>query len=190
MQKVEVSKLAESELLGLALKNHPSATAEVIDRHKGMVFNLALRMLSNYEDAEEASQDTFIKAFKALHTFRYDCQFSTWLFRICYNTCITQKRRSQKGIQKVSITNANAGEYQASNGETDDRKECLIQAMGELSKEDAAIVSLFYFDELPTTKISEISGISEVNVRVKLHRSRKFLKDKLHHLLKQETFNA
>ena len=191
MQKVETCKLTEAELIDLAKKNHPSAIAELIDRYKGMVFNLAYKILGNYHDAEEASQDTFIKAFRAIQGFRFDCQFSTWVYRICYNTCLTIKRGATTGNQMLNENFQYSHHCELPEGlaEMADRKDYINQAINGLASEDAAIITLFYIDEMPTAEISKVIGISEANVRIKLHRSRKQIKENLFHLLKHEATN-
>jgi RNA polymerase sigma-70 factor (ECF subfamily) len=153
-----------------------------------MVFNLAYRLLGNYHVAEEAAQDTFVKAFNSLKSFRADSQFSTWLYKICYNTCITYKRK--KSLVTLDINSDSEATLHAVQPqglmEQSQRAEYLNQALGALTDEDVTIVTLFYIDENPTQEIAKIVGISEGNVRIKLHRARKRIKDELHLLLRNE----
>ena len=75
----------------------------LIDRYKQMVFTLACRMLRNKEDAEEIAQDTFLKAYKALNTFKGDAKFSTWLYKIAYYHCLDQLKKNKRHIASVSL---------------------------------------------------------------------------------------
>ena len=65
----------------------------IIDRYKNFVFNIAFKVLRNHEDAEEVAQDSFLKAYKALEDFKGDCKFSTWLYRIVFNTAVSKTRK-------------------------------------------------------------------------------------------------
>lgn len=189
MQKREACKLPDSQLIELAIKNHPVAIAELIDRHKGMVFNLSYRILKNYHDAEEASQDTFIKAFRALKNFRSDSLFSTWLYTICFNTCMTRKMKDLN--RKELFNELSIQEHPFENPtmliEEKESKELVLKAVNELDAEDAAIVTLFYVNDLPTAEISKIVNLSEANVRVRLHRARKQLKERFTRIIGNQT---
>ncbi len=72
------------------------AYAELVDRHKEKAMTLAIRMLKNREDAEEAIQDTFVRAFNALPRFEWKSSFSTWFYRIVYNVCATHLTRRER----------------------------------------------------------------------------------------------
>ncbi len=185
------SKHTIDELVRLAKENHSEAIAEIVNRYKGMVFNLAYRILGNYHDAEEASQDSFVKAIRNIKGFRADCQFSSWLYRICYNTCITYKRRNMPTVEFEGRIEHDKLQHQQPVflSEHSDRKTYVTKAIESLPSDEAAIVSLFYIEEMPTAEIASVVGLTEANVRVKLHRSRKLLKEKLEHLLKHEAAN-
>ena len=188
MMKTETSKLSDDELITLALKNHPRAITCLVDRYKGMVFTLSHRILKNQLDAEEAAQDSFIKALKALDTFRFDCKFSTWLYRISFN-CAISKARGYKPVQ-VEIDNKFDSPVEATNAfdalSANDRTRYLNKAMELLESEESAILTLFYVDGESVNDIATITNLSESNVKIKLHRGRKKLYAHLEVLLKEE----
>jgi RNA polymerase sigma factor (sigma-70 family) len=188
MMKTETSKLSDEELITLIVKNHPHAMSYLVDRYKGMVFTLSFRILKNQLDAEEAAQDSFVKAYKALNTFRFDCKFSTWLYRICYNNAIS-KARVYKPIQvdveskyDLPSETPNALDSLSAN----DRSRYLNKAMEMLESEESAILTLYYVDGENVSDISTITNLTESNVKVKLHRGRKKLYTQLEVLLKEE----
>lgn len=188
MMKTEISKLSDEELIDLALKNHSRAMSCLVDRYKGMVFTLSYRILKNELDAEEAAQDSFIKAFKALSTFRFDCKFSTWLYRICYNNAISKAR-----VYKPVLVDADARPdipYEAISAldslSAKDRNRYLSKAMEKLDSDESAILTLFYVEGDSINEIVAITDLSESNVKVKLHRGRKKLYAQLEVLLKEE----
>lgn len=188
MIKTEIYKLSDEELITLAVKNHPRAMSCIVDRYKGMVFTLSFRILKNQLDAEEAAQDSFVKAFKALPTFRFDCKFSTWLYRICYNNAIS-KGRVYKPVQvdvdtkyDLPVETPNALDGLSAK----DRNRYLNKAMELLDSDESAILTLYYVDGESVTDISNITNLTESNVKVKLHRGRKKLYAHLEVLLKEE----
>lgn len=160
----------------------------IVDRYKGMVFTLSFRILKNHLDAEEAAQDSFVKAFNAIKTFRYDCKFSTWLYRICYNNAIS-KARIYKPIQfdidakyDLPVDTPSALDSLS----TKDRSKYLNKAMELLESEESALLTLYYIDGKSVGDIAMITNLSESNVKVKLHRGRKKLYSQLNLLLKEE----
>ena len=188
MTKTEISKFSDEELITLVVKNHPHAMSCIVDRYKGMVFTLSFRILKNQLDAEEAAQDTFIKAFKAINTFRFDCKFSTWLYRICYNHAIS-KARVYKPIQvdvdskfDLPVDTPNALDRLSAK----DRSKYLNRAMELLESEESALLTLYYVDGESVGDIATITNLTESNVKVKLHRGRKKLYSQLNVLLKEE----
>jgi len=188
MIRRELSKLSDEELICLVVKNHPQATTYLVDRYKGMVFTLSYRILKNQLDAEEGAQDTFVKAFNALNSFRFDCKFSTWLYRICYNHAIS-KSRVYKPIQVDVETRFDIPSETTSaidSLSTKDRNKYLGKAMEALEPEDSAILTLYYVDGNSVNEISTITGLTDTNIKVKLHRGRKKLYTQLDILLKEE----
>ena len=188
MIRTEFSKLSDEELIRLVVKNHPRATTYLVDRYKGMVFTLSYRILKNQLDAEEAAQDTFVRAFNALSSFRFDCKFSTWLYRICYNNAIS-KSRGYKPMQVEVDTRFDIPSETTSaidNLSAKDRNRYLSKAMEMLDPEESALLTLFYVDGNSINEIASITDLTESNIKVKLHRGRKKLYTQLGILLKEE----
>lgn len=188
MIKTEICKLSDEELITLVVKNHPRAMSHIVDRYKGMVFTLSYRILKNQLDAEEAAQDSFIKAFNAISTFRFDCKFSTWLYRICYNNAIS-KARVYKPIQidvdsKFDLPADTPNALDSLSAK--DKSKYLNRAMEMLESEESALLTLYYVDGENVNDIATITNLTESNVKVKLHRGRKKLYTQLNGLLKEE----
>ena len=155
-----------------------SAFATLVNKHKDMVFTICVKIVKKSEDAEELAQDVFMKVYDKLDTFRGDARFSTWLYRIAYNAAIskTRKRRLEvEAIDDYTINNYSVDdikeELQTINNE--EQHQILKTAMESLSEDDYLIIKLFYLKELPIRDISEITGLSQANIKVKLHRIRK-----------------
>ena len=166
------------------------AFAWLVDAHKDMVYALCLRMLGNEMDASEAAQDVFLKGFRSIGGFQEKSRFSTWLFRIAYNHCISVIR---KKVRVIDLVDEHPGNEEAE-GDLDgigllsreERSRYLRKAIEALPDTDAVVVTLFYYQELSLEEVAEITGLSNSNVRIRLHRSRKKLYNELQNLLKSE----
>lgn len=157
-----------------------NAFAYLVDNYKNMVFSLALKITRSKEEAEEISQDTFVKAFKSLSSYEADAKFSTWLYRIAYNTALDSIKKNKKHHYNFELNEVTLQQIKSVEGilEGIERKERAIlikSCLDKLPIEEKAIVWMFYFDELSLKEIVNITGISEANVKVKLHRARKKL---------------
>ncbi len=176
----QMAQLKDSDLVSKSIHGDMKAFGVLIDRYKQMVFTLACRMLRNKEDAEEIAQDTFLKAYKALNTFKGDAKFSTWLYKIAYFQSLDQLKKKKRLITSISLDRYKPTDIKVMSGileelERQDRASIVKAAIDRLSEEDAAIVTLFYFEELSIREIAEIVSLSPQVIKVRLFRSRKQL---------------
>ena len=153
------------------------AFGALVDAYKDMVFTVCLRMLTSEADAEEAAQDVFVKAFRSIGSFQAKAKFSTWLYRIAYNHCISVIRKKVKMIDLVDdIPEGEVDEGEMNGLESisaEERSRYLKLAIESLAETDAVVVTLFYYDELSLEEIAGVTGLNSSNIRIKLHRSRK-----------------
>jgi len=168
-----------------------NAFTYLVDTHKGMVYTIALRMLKNSEDAEELAQDTFVKVFNSLKDFKFESKFSTWLYRITYNGAISKLRKKQIEVYDIEDSVLPESEvistYNAINEITkNEQKRYINEAIENLKEDDAFLISMYYLKENSMDEISEITGLTLTNVKVKLHRARKRFYDELKMILKDE----
>ena len=157
-----------------------NAFAYLVDEYKNMVYSLAYKMTKNKEEAEEISQDTFIKAFKNLSKFKGDSKFSTWLYRIAYHTSLDAIKKNKKNNSNVEINEFTFNQIQSVENilegiERKERSIILSGCLDKLPEEERSIIWMFYYDELSLKEITEITDFSEANLKVKLHRARKKL---------------
>ena len=149
------------------------------------MFTLVLRFTENREDAEEVSQDVFVKTYRSLADFRGDSKFSTWLYTIARTTCITFLRK--KKLETTSIDNEKTllqlenkeSSFNANVIEQKSRAAMVNEAIKLLSPDDAQIITLFYKAEQSLEEIGNILGMEPNTIKVKLHRARQRLKDKM-----------
>jgi len=163
----------------------------VIKTYESQVFSLALKMMKDREAAEDVAQDAFIKAFEKIHTYKGDAKFSTWLYRITFNICVNQLKKVRPN-QSLNNDDFIENRQHASDLNTwedyrdKERAQYLKIAMEQLHEEDQWILTLFYQHEQSLEEIETISGTNKNTLKVRLHRARKRLEDKLNGLLKEE----
>ena len=162
------------------LKGDTNAYAFLVEKYKGLVYSLALKILNNREEAEEVSQDSFIKAYKNLAKFEGKSKFSTWLYKITYRSCLDAIKKNSatyniKDINEITINQIAETESVLDGIERNERSEIINQCLQKLPEDERSILWLFYFKELSLKEIIEVTSLSEANVKVKLHRARKHL---------------
>ncbi len=154
--------------------------AHLVARYKDMVFTIALRMVRHREEAEEVAQDAFVKAYRSLKNYKGEAKFSTWLYRIAYNTCLDRIKKQKRLIPSEKIDDINEGNLTGiqdalSYMEAQERKQMIQDALDKLQDEQRVIITLFYFEELSVKEIADVTGMSVDNVKVRLFRGRKKL---------------
>ncbi|WP_282050683.1 MULTISPECIES: RNA polymerase sigma factor [Maribacter] len=152
----------------------------IVDRYKDLVFTLALRILKHREEAEEASQDTFIKVFRSLNRFKGDSKLSTWIYKVAYFTCLDRLKKQKREQHIVAIDEFTEHQVKTIDNaldmmEKEERKVAIQDCLQLLPSNDVALLTLFYFEELSLEEIAKIVDLTANNVKVKLYRSRKKL---------------
>lgn len=170
------------------ISGNARAYAFLVDKHKEMVFSIALKILHSREDAEEVAQDAFVKAYQSLSGFKNEAKFSTWLYRIVYNSAISKIRK--KKLELSLLDDSTINNYSEDNVDSNfflveepDQFELLQKALQSLPEDENVIVSLFYQNDNSIEDISAITGLTVANVKVKLHRIRKKLYTEMQKLM-------
>lgn len=162
------------------LEGDTAAFSGILQRYSNRIFAVIVRIVGCREDAEELTQDVFMKVFSSLKQYKGNSEFSTWIYRIAYNTAISYTRKQRKEISYIDESlyeNISEEEVDALFNRTDNSEkiEQLEQSVARLTGEEKALLSLFYTDMRPINEIAEITGLTETNVKTKLHRIRKKL---------------
>jgi len=177
------------------LKGEQNAYAELVNRYQAYVFTLTLRMIKSREDAEEVAQDVFIKAYRSLADFRGESKFSTWLYTITNTTCITFLRKKKLDVHSLDnekvfeIADSKDSGFRANLVEQKSRVNMVNEAIAMLSPDDAEIITLFYKAEQNLEEISRILRLETNTVKVRLHRARTRLKEKMEKNFSEEVKN-
>lgn len=169
----------EAHIIQRILKGETSLYEYFLDKYSQQVFILIVRIIENQEDAEELTQDTFLKAFEHLSSFKAESSFSTWIYRIAYNTAISATRKKKYEVLPMDdslLGNLSDREVdQALDDESEERIKKLHEAIGKLDADERALITLFYDEEKSISETASILGWTESNTKVKLHRTRKKL---------------
>ena len=175
----------DNEIISQVLTGNQGAYAQLVYRYQNYVFTLVLRMVKSREDAEELSQDAFVKAYKYLKDFRGDSKFSTWLYTIVNNTCITFLRKKKLEMQSLDneqvfsrADNLDSG-LRSDTVEQKSRQAMVNEAISLLNPDDAMVITLFYKAEQSLEETAAILGIEINAAKVRLHRARARLKEKM-----------
>lgn len=167
----------ERHIIQRILNGETALYEHFLNAYGNQVFGLVVRIVGNQEDAEELTQDCFLKAFRHLDSFKGNCAFSTWLYSIAYNTAISSVRKRRYDTLAVDDdTLANISDRQvdeALNDDSEERISRLNRAIARLQPEEQALISLYYYEEKPLAEVAQILGLTESNAKVKLHRTRK-----------------
>ena len=154
-----------------------NAFSFLVDRHKNSVYNLGFRICGNHEEAEEIAQDSFLKAYRSLPNFKMKSSFATWLYRIVYNTAISYVRNKKKGVLSLEDFPADSIDFIGSNSSEEEaekeyRNSLINFALQKINEDERGLISLYYYEEMSTEEISEVTGMSKSNIKVKLFRAR------------------
>lgn len=181
---------SDQYIISRILAGDPQGYAVLLRRYRDKVMTLATRMLGRDEDAEEAAQDAFIRAFRSLHAFEHRAQFSTWLYRITYNVCLTRlsRRRNEMPLADTdeALEVADDDGHADASTEADELRVAVAKAIGHLRPEYASVITLFYLHEQTHEEIAAITGLPIGTIKNRLYRARTELQRLLRRLA-QET---
>ncbi len=173
--------LTDIEIIASVKRGNQSDYAIIIDRYKNKAFSLINRILKNEMEAEEVLQDCFLKAYNALSSFKQDSKFSTWFYRIVYNTTISKvsakKRKIENEMSSLEDHFNLVSDYDFRVTENSDLSEFVNLMLEKLPPNYSSVLNLFYLNEMSCEEIGEVMNISVPNVKVMLHRSRNALRD-------------
>jgi len=175
-------------------KGNVQAFSWLVEKYQKMVYTLALKLLKRPEDAEEMAQDTFIKAYQKLDTYEGKSKFSTWLYSITYNACISELRKRRiefKSLDDRQISDQDEMKMHDYYRETkkEDQEKYLNMALEKLPEDDQVLVTLYYYENQSMDEISMITGLTVSNIKVKIHRARKKMYGLLHEMLHEEIYS-
>lgn len=189
-----MTKLSDQHYIDEIIGGNSNAFAIIVDRYKNLIFSLALKMVKNREEAEEVAQDTFIKVFNSLEKFKGESKFSTWIYKVAYNTCLDRIKKNKKDEGTITIDDfsehlVKTMENALSKMVDEERKKSIQDCLNLLPSEEGFLLTLFYFEDQSLEEIAKIMNITANNVKVKLYRSRQKLASIIKEKLESEIIN-
>src|SRR5713101_10179873 len=182
------SAIEQDDLLLVAFSKNgdQEAFAQLVQRYQRRVFNLVYRMLQQYEEATEITQETFLAAWQGLPAFRGDARFPTWLYRIAYNCSLKQlelrkrDRALQDAIQAEQLLmHTDDSESAESVLEAHDRQRIVHEQLSSLPAKYRIVLILRHLQEMTYEEIAETLTMPIGTIKTHLFRARNLLKDRL-----------
>lgn len=165
-------------LVRRAARGDERAFGVLVEKYKGMIYTTAVRLLNDRAQAEDAAQESFIKAYAALPGFRGDAKFSSWLYRICYNTCISMLRKRRPEVELKEEMSPSIGGPEA-DFRTRDLRAVLEQEVAALPDEYRAALTLYHFNGMSYDEIAAATRRPLGTIKAKIHRARALLRRRL-----------
>ncbi|MEO7455906.1 MAG: RNA polymerase sigma factor [Gemmatimonadaceae bacterium] len=161
----------DRRIIDQVLDGDTEAFARLVDRHYDRCARIAMRILGNHEDAEEAVQDAFLRAFRALGTYEDRERFSAWLSRILVNQCRTIRARVNRRDEVFASFDAAGAESFAGAGQTDSHWPDLEHALAQLPAEQREAIVLRYADDLTYEEMARVTGAGESALKMRVQRA-------------------
>lgn len=190
-----MTTIQDTSIIKEIIGGNTQAFAVLVDKYKDLVFTLAIRMLKNREEAEEVSQDTFVKIYKSLPKFKGDSKLSTWIYKVAYNSCLDRIKKNNRRRSEIAIDTYTEHQIKTLDTALDvmeekELEQTIQECLQELSSKDSFLLTLFYFEELSLEEISKIVDMAPNTVKVNIHRARKRLASVLKKRMEPETIES
>ena len=173
-----VDATPEEALVSRSARGDEQAFGVLVNRYKGMLYSMACRLMKDRGRAEDAAQESFIKAWAALPGFKGESKFSSWLYRICYNTCISELRKKRPEVELDEAMGVGV-EGPAEEFRNRDIQAVIQEEVGRLPDDYRAALTLFHFNGLSYDEIARLARKPMGTVKAQIHRGRALLKARL-----------
>lgn len=174
----------------MVLRGEKAYFACLVKKYGDKAYNLCYKVLRNKEEARDSAQEAFIRAYEALPGFRLDSAFSTWFYRILYNTCISKIRKDRyiTGFEPEDAVWNDLGDDNDAIGRLnlEDMRMLLKEAYEVLNPDEIFLTEQFYREECSIEELAGMTGLSQSNVKVKLFRARQKMHAQIKSVLKKE----
>lgn len=174
-------------------KGDQNAFGEIVEIYKNKVYQICFRMLGNRHESEDVAQETFIRAYVNIDTFKTELKFSTWLFRIATNLCIDRIRKKKpdfyldaevSGTEGLTLYSQIPSDVESPDVEVEslELQETIQKEILKLPEKYRSVIVLKYIEELSLNEISEILDLPLGTVKTRIHRGREALRQQLRHV--------
>ncbi len=183
-KSLSLDELSDEELVKLCLDSqrvHPHIFAILVRRHEGLSYRVALRYLRSDADADDATQDAFLKAFRGLLGFRQDAKFKTWLFKILHNVCMTRiaQRKRKESIEQAESDLCSIADITDTTNEYQQliEKDSIQQTLAQLTEPERQILILRLIAELSLQEVADTLGLNLSATKMRFYRAQQHFAD-------------
>ena len=176
----------DTQLVNASQQGDQDAFALLVQRHQRLIFNLSLRMVQDYEDASEVTQEAFLAAWQGLPSFRGEARFATWLYRITYHCCLRQLERHKRErdlqavIQAEHILDEVNKERRAEDMlELRDQQAVVLDQLAQLPTKYRSVLVLRHLQEMTYEEMANTLSMPIGTIKTHLFRARHLLKERL-----------
>lgn len=170
----------DQALVTAALGGRPEAFGTLVERYERAVYHLAYRTLRDGDEAQDAAQEAFFKAYRSLRTFKPDAKFSTWIFSITYHACCDRLARRKRYSNEELPERADPAAGPESQAVASDEARRLRTAIGELPEKYRAVITLYHLQGRQYDEIAQVLGVPMGTVKTHLFRAKEQLRRILH----------
>ncbi len=178
-------KLSDETIIRRCLEGDGNAFSILVEKYQNAVYGLCYHMAGNFADAQDLTQETFVRAYLELVKVREPTRFASWLYRITVNVC-KMWLRDRKGTDDVPLAAVAQTEEEFADGnspaehaEAEELRLSITEAIASLSEKNRLAITLYYIDGLSYGEIGDFLSVSPSAVKSRLHRARKELKEEL-----------
>ncbi len=174
-------KTTDNEIIRRVIDGDQRAYAELVERHKDRAMTLAVRMLKNRSEAEEALQDAFVRAYRALPSFERKSSFSTWFYRIVFNVCSSAlNKRGSNNLLSIDVENDDDMKIEIPSEDEEPDIELESKEFSEIVRKEisvmeesySSILTMFFLQEMSYEEIISVTGLPLGTVKNRLFRAR------------------
>lgn len=175
---------SQDALVAKCQQGDKDAFGRLVVETQGRIYNLALSILHDHEEAQDMVQEAYVRAWRALPSFRGESQFSTWLYRIVVNTCLNRRRHLRAQVRVVdgeeTLQRLQSGEQDVLAATVDqERRQSIWSAVGNLATKYRLVITMFYQEQLSYQQIADLLSLPLGTVKAHLNRAREALAKRL-----------
>jgi RNA polymerase sigma-70 factor (ECF subfamily) len=174
-----VADPTDAELVARTLAGRTDAFGTLVERYDRAVYNLSLRTLRNTEEAKDAAQEAFFKAFRSLRTFRPEAKFSTWVFSIAYHACCDRLAQRKRYTDADLPDRADPGLGPEDEAERSDEARLLRAAIDDLPEKYRVVIALYHLQGKHYEEIAQVLDLPMGTVKTHLFRAKELLRRRL-----------
>jgi RNA polymerase sigma-70 factor (ECF subfamily) len=173
---------SDDQLINQILNGNSTSFRELMSKYQNYMYSVCLSILKTKTEAEEATQDTFVKIYRSLDKYNSESKFSSWAYKIAYRTSLDYIRKRKPTTELEKVAHSDHGQALQSDKVLFDKEvnNQILSAINRLPGDEAGLIRMFYLEEMKTQELVEASGLSKSNVKVKLFRARKKLAEIIH----------